>query len=58
MRYRRLAGRRLCSPPPAKAYGFVSGSKKFTQGGGGNRGIAGAGMRGGSKKMKKGIDII
>ena len=37
----RLSGRRLCSPPPAKAYGFVSGSKKFTQGGGGNRPIAG-----------------
>ena len=33
-RYRRLAGRRLCSPPPAKAYGSVSESKKFTQGGG------------------------
>ncbi|MEE0417477.1 MAG: hypothetical protein UDJ85_03000, partial [Clostridia bacterium] len=32
----------LCSPPPAKAYGFVSGSKKFTQGGGGNRFIAGS----------------
>ena len=40
--YRRLAGRRLCSPPPAKAYGFVSGSKKFTQGGGGKRLIAGS----------------
>ena len=39
--YRRLAGRRLCSPPPAKAYGFVSGSKVFTQSGGGNRVIAG-----------------
>ena len=39
---RRLAGRRLCSPPPAKAYGFVSGSKKFTQGGGGKRLIAGS----------------
>ena len=39
--YCRLAGRRLCSPPPAKAYGFVSGSKKFTQGGGGKRFIAG-----------------
>ncbi len=38
---RRLAGRRLCSPPPAKAYGFVSGSKKFTEGGGGKRLIAG-----------------
>ena len=37
----RLSGRRLCSPPPAKAYGFVSGSKKFTQGGGGKRLIAG-----------------
>ena len=36
-----FAGRRLCSPPPAKAYGFVSGSKKFTQGGGGKRFIAG-----------------
>ena len=41
MFYRRLAGRRLCSPPPAKAYGSVSGSKKFTQGGGGKRLIAG-----------------
>ena len=40
MPYHRLAGRRLCSPPPAKAYGSVSGSKKFTQGGGGNRFIA------------------
>ena len=40
--YRRLAGRRLCSPPPAKAYGFVPGSKKFTQGGGGKRVIAGS----------------
>ena len=40
--YRRRAGRRLCSPPPAKAYGFVSGSKKFTQGGGGKRFIAGS----------------
>ena len=39
--YCRLAGRRFCSPPPAKAYGFVSGSKKFTQGGGGKRFIAG-----------------
>ena len=39
--YRRLAGRRLCAPPPAKAYGSVSGSKKFTEGGGGNRFIAG-----------------
>ena len=38
--YRRLAGQRLCSPPPAKAYGFVSGSKIFTEGGGGNRPIA------------------
>ena len=38
---RRLAGRRLCSSPPAKAYGLVSGSKIFTQGGGGNRLIAG-----------------
>ncbi|MEE0369088.1 MAG: hypothetical protein UEB92_00690, partial [Clostridia bacterium] len=38
---RRLAGRRLCSPPPAKAYGFVPGSKKFTEGGGGKRFIAG-----------------
>ena len=37
----RLNGRRLCSPPPAKAYGSVSGSKKFTEGGGGNRFIAG-----------------
>ena len=37
----RLSGRRLCSPPPAKAYGSVSGSKKFTQGGGGKRLIAG-----------------
>ena len=43
--YRRLAGRCLCSPPPAKAYGSVSRSKKFTQGGGGSRG-----MRGGNKK--------
>ena len=41
-RYRRLAGCRLCSPPPAKAYGFVLGSKIFTQGGGGNRVIAGS----------------
>ena len=41
-RYRRLAGCRLCSPPPAKAYGFVLGSKIFTQGGGGNRFIAGS----------------
>ena len=40
--YRRLAGRRLCSPPPAKAYGFVPGSKIFTQGGGGKRLIAGS----------------
>ena len=40
--YRRLAGRRLCSPPPAKAYGFVPVSKRFTQGGGGKRFIAGA----------------
>ena len=40
--YRRLADRRLCSPPPAKAYGFVSGSKIFTEGGGGNRPIAGS----------------
>ena len=39
---RRLAGRRLCSPPPAKAYGSVSGSKKFTQGGGGKRFIVGS----------------
>ena len=38
---RRLAGRGLCSPPPAKAYGFVPGSKKFTEGGGGKRFIAG-----------------
>ena len=38
----RLSGRGLCSPPPAKAYGFVSGSKKFTQGGGGKRLIAGS----------------
>ena len=37
---RRLADRGLCSPPPAKAYGFVSGSKIFTEGGGGNRPIA------------------
>ena len=36
------AGRRLCSPPPAKAYGFVPGSKKFTEGGGGKRFIAGS----------------
>ena len=40
--YCRLAGRRLCSPPPAKAYGFVRGSKKFTEGGGENRFIAGS----------------
>ena len=39
---RRLAGRRLCSPPPAKAYGFVPGSKIFTEGGGGKRLIAGS----------------
>ena len=39
---RRLADRGLCSPPPAKAYGFVSGSKIFTEGGGGNRPIAGS----------------
>ena len=39
--YRRLAGRCLCSPPPVKAYGFVPGRKKFTQGGGENRLIAG-----------------
>ena len=39
--YCRRAGRRLCSPPPAKAYDFVSGSKIFTKGGGGNRFIAG-----------------
>ena len=39
--YRRRAGRGLCSPPPAKAYGSVSGSKIFTEGGGGNRLIAG-----------------
>ena len=38
---RRLAGCRLCSPSPAKAYGFVPGSKKFTEGGGGKRFIAG-----------------
>ena len=37
-----LSGRRLCSPPPAKAYGFVPGSKKFTQGGGGKRFNAGS----------------
>ena len=40
--YCRRPGRRLCSPPPAKAYGFVRGSKIFTQGGGGNRFIAGS----------------
>ena len=40
--YRRLAGRCLCSPPPAKAYGLVSGSKIFTQGGGGKRLIVGS----------------
>ena len=40
--YRRLAGRRLCSPPLAKAYGFVPGSKIFTEGGGGKRLIAGS----------------
>ena len=38
----RLSGRGLCSPPPAKAYGFVSGSKKFTEGGDGKRFIAGS----------------
>ena len=43
-RYCRLAGRGLCSPPPAKAYGFVRGSKIFTEGGGGNRLIAGNGV--------------
>ena len=42
MPYHRLAGRRLCSPPPAKAYGSVSGSKKFTEGGGGNCLITGS----------------
>ena len=40
--YCRLAGRGLCSPPPAKAYGFVSGSKIFTQSGGENRLISGS----------------
>ena len=40
-RYCRRAGRRLCFPPPAKAYGFVPGSKIFTEGGGGKRFIAG-----------------
>ena len=40
--YCRRDGRGLCSPPPAKAYGSVSGSKKFTQGGGENRLIAGS----------------
>jgi len=40
--YCRLAGRGLCSPPPVKACGFVPGSKKFTQGGGGKRLIAGS----------------
>ena len=40
--YRRRAGRRLCSPSPAKACGFVSGSKIFTQGGDGKRLIAGS----------------
>ena len=39
--YCRLAGRGLCSPPPAKAYGSVSVSKKFTQSGGENRLITG-----------------
>ena len=39
--YCRLAGRRLCFPSLAKAYGFVRGSKKFTEGGGGKRFIAG-----------------
>ena len=39
--YRRRAGRPLCSPPPARPYGSVPGSKIFTQGGGGNRYIAG-----------------
>ena len=42
MPYHRLAGRRLCFPSLAKAYGFVRGSKKFTEGGGGNRLIAGS----------------
>ena len=41
MPYHRLAGRGLCSTPLAKAYGSVSGSKKFTEGGGGKRFIAG-----------------
>ena len=50
---RRLAGRRLCSPPPAKAYGFVSGSKKFTQGGGGNP-IPSAPVSAAAVKNKKG----
>ena len=40
--YCRLAGRRLCSPPPAKAYGLVPGSKIFTEGGGGKRFIVGS----------------
>ena len=40
--YRRRAGHGLCSPPPAKAYGLVSGSKIFTQGGSGKRLIAGS----------------
>ncbi len=39
--YCRQRGRRLCSPPPAKAYGSVSVSKKFTQSGGENRLITG-----------------
>ena len=34
--FRRHAGRRFCSPPPAKPCGSVPGSKIFTQGGGGN----------------------
>ena len=38
---RRRKGRPLCSPPPARPYGSVPGSKIFTQGGGGNRNIAG-----------------
>ena len=55
--YRRLADRRLCSPPPAKAYGFVSGSKIFTEGGGGNP-IPSVPVSAAAVKIKKGIDII
>lgn len=57
-----FSGVPLCSPPPAKAYGFVLGSKIFTQGGGENRVIAGSPVADFAPrrqyKMKKGIDII